>query len=77
MSEPTLLDAKGLTCPLPVLRARKMLKTLPAGGLLEVLATDPASQRDFPAFCTQTGYQLVEASVVEGGVFRYLIRKAV
>src|SRR5690349_17422708 len=53
------LDAKDLTCPLPVLRARKAMKHLAPGDILEVAATDPASVRDFPAFCEATGHELV------------------
>ena len=49
------LDAKDLTCPLPVLRARKAMKHLAPGDILEVAATDPAAVRDFPAFCEATG----------------------
>ena len=67
------LDAKGLNCPLPILRAKKMLKEVPAGGTLEVLATDPGSVADFAAFCRTTGNQLVEHSA-EGGVYRFLIK---
>lgn len=77
MPEDTLLDARGLTCPLPVLRARKVLKALPVGEQLTVLATDPGSVRDFQAFCRQTGNQLVEWDESGEGVFRYLIRKIV
>ena len=67
------LDAKGLNCPLPILKARKALKTVPAGGTLEILATDPGSVADFQAFCRQTNNELVEHSV-EGNVYRFLIR---
>ena len=67
------LDAKGLNCPLPILKARKALKEVPAGGTLEVLATDPGSVADFQAFCRQTGNELVEHSV-EGTVYRFLIK---
>ena len=69
------LDVKGLNCPLPVLRVRKALKELPAGGTLEVLATDPGSAADFEAFCRTTGNELVEAAV-EGDVYRFLIKRA-
>ena len=51
------LDAQGLKCPLPVLRARKALRDVAPGGLLTVLATDPAAPRDFRAFCEQTGHR--------------------
>ena len=67
------LDAKGLNCPLPILKARKALKEVPAGGTLEVLATDPGSVADFQAFCRQTGNELVEHSV-EDSVYRFLIK---
>ena len=72
---PTILDAKGLSCPLPVLRARKIFKDVPPGGLLQVLATDPGATRDFEAFCKATGSTLVETSEA-GGVLTFLIRKA-
>jgi len=69
------LDAKGLNCPLPILKARKALKEVPVGGTLEILATDPGSVADFEAFCRQTGNELVEHSV-DADVYRFLIRKA-
>ena len=69
-----VLDAKGLNCPLPILKAKKALKTLEAGKILEVLSTDPGSVADFAAFCRTTGNQLVEQNE-EGGVWTYLIRK--
>ena len=67
------LDAKGLNCPLPILRAKKTLKEVPAGGTLEVLATDPGSVADFAAFCRTTGNELVE-STADGGVYRFIIK---
>jgi tRNA 2-thiouridine synthesizing protein A len=75
--EGELLDARGWTCPLPVLRARKVLKAMDLGTSLTVLATDPGSARDFQAFCRQTGNQLVEWNESPDGVFRYLIKKIV
>jgi tRNA 2-thiouridine synthesizing protein A len=69
------LDAKGLNCPLPILKARKALKDVPTGGTLEILATDPGSVADFEAFCRQTGNELVEHSV-DDDVYRFLIKKA-
>jgi tRNA 2-thiouridine synthesizing protein A len=69
------LDAKGLNCPLPILKARKALKEVPAGGILEILATDPGSVADFEAFCRQTGNELVEQSQ-DDKVYRFLIKKA-
>lgn len=68
-----LVDAKGLNCPLPILRAKKTLKEVPAGGTLEVLATDPGSVADFASFCRTTGNELVE-STSKDGVYRFLIK---
>ena len=67
------LDAKGLNCPLPILKARKALKEVPAGGILEILATDPGSIADFEAFCRQTGNELVEQTEKDS-VYRFLIK---
>ena len=69
------LDAKGLNCPLPILKARKALKEVPAGGTLEILATDPGSVADFEAFCRQTGNELLENSV-DGDVYHFLIKRS-
>jgi tRNA 2-thiouridine synthesizing protein A len=69
------LDAKGLNCPLPILKARKALQNVPVGGTLEILATDPGSVADFEAFCRQTGNELVEHSV-DDDVYRFLIKRA-
>ena len=67
------LDAKGLNCPLPILKAKKALKEVPAGGTLEILATDPGAVADFQAFCRQTGNELVESSN-DNSVYRFLIK---
>lgn len=69
------LDACGLSCPLPILRAKKLLKIMGDGDMLTVLATDPGSLRDFPSFCAQTGNDLVESGEAAEGVYRFLIRK--
>ena len=71
----TTLDAKGLNCPLPVLRARKLLRQVAPGELLCILATDPAAPEDFVAFCRETGHQLVEQAEPEPGVFAITIRR--
>ncbi len=68
-----VLDAKGLNCPLPILKAKKALTPVPSGGVLQVLSTDPGSVADFEAFCRQTGNDLLE-SKTEGDVFVFLIR---
>jgi tRNA 2-thiouridine synthesizing protein A len=70
----TILDVKGLKCPLPVLRAKRALATLDAGAILDVEATDPAALKDFPAFCEMTGNLLVETKT-DGDVFRFRIQK--
>lgn len=73
MSE-TTLDVKGMSCPLPVLRANRALRALAAGDRLRVLATDRAAVADFQAFCRETGHALV-AQGEEQGVFTFVIRK--
>jgi tRNA 2-thiouridine synthesizing protein A len=70
----TILDTRGLKCPLPVLRARKAMQGIAPGEVLRVLATDPATVRDFQAFCAATGHELVEHSE-RAGEFTFLLRK--
>ena len=67
------LDTKGLNCPLPILKAKKALKDVPAGETLQVLETDPGSVKDFEAFCRSTGNELAE-SREDSGVFVFLIK---
>ncbi|MGH7123047.1 MAG: sulfurtransferase TusA family protein [Stellaceae bacterium] len=74
MTEPTILDAQGLRCPIPVLKARKAMKALPAGATLRILATDPGAIKDFEAFCKTTGYRLLSASQ-DGDVLTFDIQK--
>jgi tRNA 2-thiouridine synthesizing protein A len=69
-----VLDVKGLNCPLPILRAKKALKDIPAGGTLQVLATDPGAVKDFEAFCRTTGNELVE-SKSDDKVFSFVIKR--
>jgi tRNA 2-thiouridine synthesizing protein A len=69
-----VLDARGLNCPMPLLKAKKALNELPAAGLLRVIATDPGSVRDFEVFSRQSGHQLLE-STEHAGTYRYLLRK--
>ncbi|MDA7947098.1 MAG: sulfurtransferase TusA family protein [Hyphomicrobiaceae bacterium] len=66
------LDAKGLNCPLPILRAKAAIKDVPPGGTLEVLATDPGAVADFDAFCSATGHKLLESNQ-DDGVYRFVI----
>lgn len=70
----TVLDVKGMKCPLPVLRANRALRTLPPGARLRVLATDRASVADFQAFCRETGHALL-AQREDSGIFSFTIRK--
>jgi len=68
------VDARGLNCPLPVLRTKKTLNDMVSGQVLRVLATDPGSVRDFEAFCRQTGNALLQQS--EGdGVFVFVLKR--
>jgi tRNA 2-thiouridine synthesizing protein A len=69
-----MLDAKGLNCPLPILRTKKMLKDVPIGESLEVHATDPGSVADIAAFCRTTGNELLE-STQDNNVFRFVIKR--
>ena len=69
------LDASGLNCPLPILRAKKTLNSMASGQVLHIIATDPGSVKDFDAFAKQTGNELME-SKEEGGKFHFLIKKA-
>ena len=69
------LDASGLNCPLPILRAKKTLTGMDSGQVLRIIATDPGSVKDFEAFSKQTGNELLE-SAQEDGKFLFLLRKA-
>ena len=73
----TILDTKGLLCPLPVLKARRALKTVAPGAVLEVLATDPGAVKDFEHFCQTTGCELLESSEQPDGVLRFRLRKPI
>ena len=72
--DPYTLDATGLLCPLPVLKARKRLQPLAVGDTLTVQADDPAAVIDMPHFCAEAGHDLVSADV-DGAVQVYVIRK--
>ena len=67
------VDAKGLSCPLPIVKTAQAMKDLASGQLLEVLATDPGSTKDFEAWSKSTGNALVEQSA-DGGVYRFVLR---
>ncbi len=68
------LDAKGLNCPLPILRAKKAIQGMTIGGLLDIDATDPGAVKDFAAFCRSTGNELV-SSGQEGNVYKFTIKR--
>ncbi|HEY0666368.1 MAG TPA: sulfurtransferase TusA family protein [Gallionella sp.] len=68
------LDAKGVSCPLPILRAKKSLSEMASGQVLRITATDKGSMNDFPEFCRQTGNVLLLAEARDGE-FRFLIRR--
>jgi TusA-related sulfurtransferase len=68
------VDARGLLCPLPILRAKKALADMASGQILKILATDPSAQRDFAAFARQTGNELVDTSVHDK-IFTFLMRR--
>jgi len=68
------LDARGLNCPLPILKAKKALADMQSGELLKIVATDPGSMRDFQAFARQTGNELVEQTTM-GDEFVHVLRR--
>ncbi|MHB1231606.1 MAG: sulfurtransferase TusA family protein [Burkholderiales bacterium] len=68
------LDARGLNCPLPILRTKKSLAELGAGQVLKIVATDPGSVKDFQAFAKQTGNELM-SSTEGGGEFTFFMKK--
>lgn len=74
MPQEALLDARGLKCPLPVLKMEKRLAELPAGATLTVLATDPIAKIDIPLYCVQNGHRC--ATSADGEVLRFAIKKA-
>lgn len=71
----TVLDAQGLSCPLPVLRARKALRGLAPGAVLRLIATDPGAVRDVAAMCEASGDHLIESDEADG-IFTFRIEKA-
>ncbi len=69
-----VLDARGLNCPLPILRTKKALNALQSGDTVKVVATDPGSMKDMISFCAQTGNALL-SSTQAGGDYEFLIQK--
>ena len=71
----TTVDAKGLSCPMPIVKTAQAVKAVPAGELIEVLATDPGSVKDFAAWTRTTGNAIVEQTE-DAGVYRFVIKRA-
>jgi tRNA 2-thiouridine synthesizing protein A len=71
----TTVDAKGLSCPMPIVKTAQAVKNVPSGELIEVLATDPGAVKDFAAWTRSTGNGIVEQSE-DDGVFRFVIKRA-
>ena len=69
-----VLDARGLNCPLPILRIRKALTAMKTGEVVQMLATDPGSSKDMESFCNQTGNELL-SSEQQGGDYIFMVRK--
>ncbi|RWK54151.1 sulfurtransferase TusA family protein [Mesorhizobium sp.] len=67
-------DLKGLNCPLPVLKAKKRLATMPPGSRLWLETTDPLAVIDIPAFCAESGHRLIETAAISGG-HRFLVER--
>jgi tRNA 2-thiouridine synthesizing protein A len=70
----TTVDAKGLSCPMPIVRTAQAIRLLASGSIVEVLATDPGSTKDFVAWCRSTGNELIEQTA-DGAVYRFVIRR--
>ncbi len=77
MAPDKVLDAKGLMCPMPIMKTSQAVRELPVDGVLEILATDPASKPDMEAWCKMTGNELLSASEEPGTpkVYRFTVRK--
>lgn len=69
------IDARGLLCPEPVMMLHNAVRDVSLGDLIEVIATDPSTQRDIARFCEFLSHQLVENQILENGEFHFLIRK--
>jgi tRNA 2-thiouridine synthesizing protein A len=68
------VDARGLTCPMPILSMAQALRTIPSGAAVELVATDPGAVKDVPAWCLATGNQLM-ALTSDGAVYHFVIRR--
>jgi len=70
----TTVDARGLSCPMPIVKTAQAIRSMPSGALLELLATDPGSVKDVEAWSKTMGNELVEQSV-DGGIYRFVVRR--
>lgn len=71
----SVVDTRGLACPLPVLKLRKALLTRAAGSRVTLLASDPQATRDVPAFCAEAGHRLVAQETDQAGVTRFVVER--
>ncbi|NDI34729.1 sulfurtransferase TusA family protein [Chengkuizengella sediminis] len=74
MNATKILDAKGLACPMPIVKTKKMIEELQSGDILEIHATDKGAKNDLAAWAKSTGHELLE-STEEDGLFKFWIRK--
>lgn len=70
------LDCKGLSCPMPMMKVAKAMKDMKSGEVLEMFGTDPGTKTDLPAWCTKSGNEYVSCTDLEGGINRFVIKKA-
>jgi tRNA 2-thiouridine synthesizing protein A len=68
------IDARGLSCPMPIVKTAQAVKGLPSGAVFELVATDPGSIKDVAAWCRATGNQLIEQTS-DGAVYRFVLRR--
>ncbi|MBM3897087.1 MAG: sulfurtransferase TusA family protein [Thaumarchaeota archaeon] len=71
-----ILDVKGMLCPMPVIKAKQAISQVPVGGVLEVLATDPAAKEDIPAWVRRAGHDLISMQQ-EDETFKFLVKRKV
>ena len=76
MNADVTLDCKGLSCPMPILKLAKAIKSMQSGQVIEVLGTDPGSKVDIPKWCDKTGNEFLGEEDEAGGVNKFYIRKA-
>jgi tRNA 2-thiouridine synthesizing protein A len=69
------VDAKGLSCPMPIVKTAQHIKTVPSGALIEVLSTDAGSVKDFAAWTRSTGNEILEQDA-DAGIYRFVIKRA-